>query len=276
MMPTCPASCGTCYLMDPKVDCSARKPGLPVTLAPGQLPQQFVEIVSKFPELEPKVLHSTDPHVLYLGKFLDDAEIAALLAGYKEAGHRFATSTELDAATPTTKRRTSESMPCNSARCWNDERVLAVHQRATEVLGMPLNHQEFIQIVKYEPGQQYRQHYDTSNTYHEWPQGHRVFTMFLYLSDVEAGGETIFPNLGISVKPRKGAALVWSNVEANNTAQLARDSVHAGGEVQAGTKLAANMWMYQHDYRTPWKCGWLRDVMHGRLGYNTPKSRYRL
>ena len=37
-------------------------------------------------------------------------------------------------------------------------------------------------------GQQYVNHHDTSNTYHKWPQGHRVFTLFLYLSDVEKGG----------------------------------------------------------------------------------------
>jgi prolyl 4-hydroxylase len=36
------------------------------------------------------------------------------------------------------------------------------------------------------------------------PAGHRIYTMFLYFSDVEEGGETDFPDLGISVRPKKG------------------------------------------------------------------------
>ena len=33
--------------------------------------------------------------------------------------------------------------------------------------------------------------------------------MLMYLSDVEEGGETVFPNVGISIKPKKGNALFW-------------------------------------------------------------------
>lgn len=36
-------------------------------------------------------------------------------------------------------------------------------------------------------------------------------TMLIYLSDVKEGGYTLFPTLGIKVKPRKGSALLWPN-----------------------------------------------------------------
>lgn len=36
-------------------------------------------------------------------------------------------------------------------------------------------------------------------------------TLLTYLSDVEEGGETFFPTLGIKVKARKGSAVVWPN-----------------------------------------------------------------
>ena len=45
----------------------------------------------------------------------------------------------------------------------------------------------------------------------------RVLTVFFYLSDVEEGGETAFPNAisedggeGLLVKPAKGKMVVWA------------------------------------------------------------------
>jgi len=275
MVPRCPVSCKTCYLRDPNVQCQ-RRPDAASTLLPNELPQKFEKIVRDFPELEPEILRATDPHILYFGNFLSDDEISDLLAGYNEAGHRFAGSTELDGTGKSVNRRTSQSMPCNSAACWNDERVLHVHERASKVLGMPLAHQEFIQIVKYEKGQQYVNHHDTSNTYHKWPQGHRVFTLFLYLSDVEEGGDTVFPRIGVNVKPKKGAAVLWSNVKAADPGVLEDLSLHAGSQVEKGTKVAGNLWIYQHDFRSTWTCGWFKDIMHGHLGIKSEQSRYRL
>ena len=37
-------------------------------------------------------------------------------------------------------------------------------------------------------------------------------TFMIYLSDVQAGGHTIFPQAGISVQPKMGDALFWFNV----------------------------------------------------------------
>jgi hypothetical protein len=145
--------------------------------------------------------------------------------------------------------------------CWRDPRVLKVHERVSNVTGQPLVNQEFIQIVKYEIGQQYVDHHDTSDGYKQFPQGHRVYTLFLYLSDVDEGGETNFPLLNIAVKPKKGAAVLWSNVEKDNVEEVAEKSQHAALPVTAGTKVAANLWMYQYNYRDPWMCEYWKSVM---------------
>ena len=89
-------------------------------------------------------------------------------------------------------------------------------------------------------------------------------------------GETEFVDLGLRIKPKKGAALLWANVKSGDPTQLERASLHAGREVMHGTKIAANMWMYQYDYRTVWSCAWHRDLVHGKLGYDTPPSQYRI
>lgn len=40
-------------------------------------------------------------------------------------------------------------------------------------------------------------------------EGVRILTVFLYLNDVEEGGGTDFPKLGITVEPKKGKAVIW-------------------------------------------------------------------
>lgn len=52
-------------------------------------------------------------------------------------------------------------------------------------------------------------------------------TLMVYLNDVEEGGHTLFPTLGIKVKPGRGSALVWPNQPSLK---------HAGDRVLEGEK----------------------------------------
>ena len=131
-----------------------------------------------------------------------------------------------------------------------------MHAIAERVLGIPLVKQEFIQIVRYEPGQQYKAHWDTSPIYHTWPQGHRVLTLFLYLSDVEEGGETNFPNLKLKVPPAKGKALLWPSVLDEDLNKQERRTYHEALPVIKGQKIAANAWIHLYNFHVPnhWGC----------------------
>ena len=48
----------------------------------------------------------------------------------------------------------------------------------------------------------------------DYIQGERLMTFMVYLSDVEAGGHTVFPNLGLSVPPVRGSALFWHTINS--------------------------------------------------------------
>jgi hypothetical protein len=50
-----------------------------------------------------------------------------------------------------------------------------------------------------EPGQYYRVHHDYGVSQRKLACGPRILTFFLYLSDVEEGGETNFPRIDIKV-----------------------------------------------------------------------------
>jgi hypothetical protein len=122
------------------------------TVEKGDLKARFERIVASNPEMEPVLLHTEDPLLIYFEKFLDSETIADLLQAYTDAGLGFERSKELDSNEGQEDRRTSESIQCNTAACWRDPRVLKVHEIVTKVTGQQLHNQEFIQIVKYEEG----------------------------------------------------------------------------------------------------------------------------
>ena len=71
--------------------------------------------------------------------------------------------------------------------------------------------------------------------------GARFITFMIYLSDVLSGGRTVFPQLGLSVKPVKGSAMFWFNIGP----KMHYDSriVHLGCPVMHGNKWIANKWI---------------------------------
>jgi prolyl 4-hydroxylase len=76
-------------------------------------------------------------------------------------------------------------------------------------------------------------------------------TLFLYLNDVEEGGETHFPHIDTVVKPKRGRAVLWPSVlnEAPNIKDFRTE--HEAWAVKKGIKYGANAWMHQRDYRVP-------------------------
>ena len=45
--------------------------------------------------------------------------------------------------------------------------------------------------------------------------GQRIGTLIMYLNDVEEGGETIFPEIGFSVAPRRGHAVYFGYCDSH-------------------------------------------------------------
>ena len=103
---------------------------------------------------------------------------------------------------------------------------------------------------QYAKGQFYRTHHDYIDYQLERPCGVRMLTFFLYLNDdgLEGGG-TNFPDLDITVMPKKGRALLWPSVLNESANEIDERTLHQALPVEAGTKFAANAWMHQGDYK---------------------------
>lgn len=153
-------------------------------------------------------------------------------------------------------RRTSENAWCSSHQgCREEDLPQKLHQRIAHVLRIPPENSEDFQLLKYEKGQFYRTHHDYIGHQKNRQCGPRILTFFLYLSDVEEGGGTDFPQLNITVMPKKGSALLWPSVL--NADPFAEDKrmMHQALDVVSGIKYGANAWIHMFDYVTPQKKG---------------------
>jgi len=90
----------------------------------------------------------------------------------------------------------------------------------------------------------YKNHTDCVVEYND--KRDRFATILVYLRDVEEGGETKFPQLGISVKPRKGLALVWNSM--NSRGECDPTSLHNAAKVIKGHKFIIQRWYYYHNF----------------------------
>ncbi len=132
------------------------------------------------------------------------------------------------------------------ALCWLQERMLA-H------LGLPISQAEPLVLLRYMPSEEYKPHRDylppsaPGNTKRPNEPGQRVHTVFSYLADVDDGGETEFPLLGVRIEPKQGRVVHFINLLPNGEPDPR--TLHAGLPVRAGTKWLATLWTRERRYR---------------------------
>lgn len=123
--------------------------------------------------------------------------------------------------------------------------VNAINRRIAAFSGTSLEQGEPLQILRYGVGGEYRTHMDGIAN----EPNQRILTVLVYLSDDYEGGETAFPRTGLSVRGRKGDALLFRNVDAGDRPDPL--SLHAGLPVTRGTKLIATRWIRRSRFAYP-------------------------
>jgi prolyl 4-hydroxylase len=118
-----------------------------------------------------------------------------------------------------------------------DPAVHALNRRLAAASGTFYEQGEPLQVLRYRPGQQYRNHLD----FIPGADNVRVKTVLVYLNEGYGGGETRFVKTGLDVAGRKGDALVFRNSGPDRRADPM--SEHAGLPVTSGTKLLASRWI---------------------------------
>ncbi|KAA0720544.1 Prolyl 4-hydroxylase subunit alpha-2 [Triplophysa tibetana] len=139
-----------------------------------------------------------------------------------------------------------------------DPVVERVNQRIQDITGLSVDTAELLQVANYGVGGQYEPHYDFSrkdepDAFKSLGTGNRVATYLHYMTDVEAGGATVFPDFGAAIRPRKGTAVFWYNLFKSGEGDYR--TRHAACPVLVGSKWVSNKWIHERgqEFRRP--CG---------------------
>jgi prolyl 4-hydroxylase len=118
-------------------------------------------------------------------------------------------------------------------------------QRTKALTNLTLDTVEEFQVLNYGIGGHYEPHYDFARphevTFEEY-RGNRIATVIFYMSNVHAGGRTVFNKIGVGSMPEKGSCLVWFNLLQNGDGDY--DTMHAGCPVLSGNKWVVNKWFH--------------------------------
>lgn len=135
----------------------------------------------------------------------------------------------------------------------SDPIIMEIIVRIANIVNLPLENAEALQIVKYEPNGYYNEHHDSCCDEHQLCTefikrgGQRVKTVLIYLNDEFTEGATNFPVLNKKFKPPKYSAVIF-NPLAKNSNKCHPKAIHAGLPVKTGIKYIANLWFREQKF----------------------------
>ena len=176
---------------------------------------------------------STAPRVLMVEGFLNADECERIIA---MASDKMDRSTIAEAGT---EAKNGIGSARTSSTAWltkdSDLLVTDIRERVADLVKVPMHLAEDMQVLHYSKSEHYWAHHDyfDPNIYRGFvtsPGQNRFITVFFYLSDVEEGGETVFPfangddrrvtdfadcSRGLRVKPKAGNAIIFYSLLAD-------------------------------------------------------------
>ncbi len=179
-----------------------------------------------------------EPLVVVLGNVLSDSECDELIEHSRERLQR----SKIGEDRSVNSIRTSSGVFCEQT-----ETITRIEKRISQIMNIPIEHGDGLQVLRYTPGQEYKPHYDFFAETSPASTNNRISTLVMYLNDVEQGGETVFPLLHLSVFPTKGMAVYFEYFYRNQ--EVNEFTLHAGAQVIHGEKWVATMWMRRQSFR---------------------------
>lgn len=186
-------------------------------------------------ELKAFVVHQ-EPRMSVVPNFLTDEEAEHLLQlaepswtpSLVGSGTYKTADESKDLKNKPSQNRTSYSCMLRSGQT---DIVKGVEFRLAQLAGIDVDYLERLNMVRYAPGQFFNKHHDGR---------FRPKTVFVYLNDLPEGdgGETFFPELGVKFVPRKGCAVMWSNILSEQKEDLRM--VHMGLAPETAIKYGVN------------------------------------
>ncbi len=222
---------------------TAQAAALPVPL---RVPQLAIDDSPLYLQLEDRrvtvLATMSDPSIVVIGDFLSSEECDGLIEGAKPRMARSLTVATKTGGEELNADRTSNGM--FYARAEN-ELIARIERRLAQLTRWPVENGEGLQILHYQPGAEYKPHYDYFDpTEPGTPTilkrgGQRVATIIMYLHEPTQGGGTVFPDVKLQVAPKRGNAVFFSYDRPHPSSK----SLHGGAPVIEGEKWIATKWL---------------------------------
>ena len=189
------------------------------------------------------------PRVVLFGNLLSDEECDLLISQSRDKLQRSSVVNASTGAYDVHPHRTSSGTYFKRGE---NELLERIEKRIAELVDCPIEQGEPIQVLHYEPGGEYKPHYDYFDPSHPGNTevlaqgGQRIATLIMYLNDVTRGGSTVFPEIGLDVLPRKGHAVYFAYCDEAGALDVR--TLHGGSPVGSGEKWIATKWFRQKPY----------------------------
>ncbi|KAM1047594.1 hypothetical protein ACFX13_027506 [Malus domestica] len=206
---------------------------------------------------------SWEPRAFVYHNFLTKEECEYLIDLAKPTMHKSSVVDSETGKSRDSRVRTSSGTFLARGR---DKIIRNIEKKIANFTFLPVEQGEGLQVLHYEVGQKYEPHFDYfQDDFNTKNGGQRIATVLMYLSDVEEGGETVFPaakgnissvpwwyelsecgKKGLSVKPKMGDALLFWSMRPD--ASLDPSSLHGGCPVIKGNKWSSTKWIRVSEY----------------------------
>lgn len=135
---------------------------------------------------------------------------------------------------------------------WAHPALSGLAESLSDIVRLPPENADKVKLLHYCGQEKFDVHHDAyQNDLYGAQQlrngGQRLFTTICYLNDVAEGGETVFPELKLAVRPQAGRVLVFANT-VPGTAEPHPHALHAGTPVKSGEKWVLSLWWRQFPY----------------------------
>ena len=187
------------------------------------------------------------PRVVVFGGLLSDEECDALINAARPRLSRSLTVATKTGGEEVNADRTSQGMFFQRGE---SALITKIEARIAKLVNWPEINGEGIQVLQYVPGTEYKPHYDYFDPSEPGTAtilkrgGQRVGTIVMYLSEPEKGGGTVFPNVHLSVAPKRGNAVFFSYERPDPSTR----TLHGGAPVTAGEKWIATKWLREREF----------------------------
>jgi prolyl 4-hydroxylase len=188
------------------------------------------------------VMAMQSPRIVVVADLLSADECGELIALARSRLTRSETVETATGGSAVNAARTSDGMffkPAEFPVC------ARLEERLAALVDWPIENGEGLQVLHYRPGAEYRPHYDYFDPAEPGTStilkrgGQRVASIVCYLNTPDAGGATVFPDIGLEVAAVQGNAVFFSYDRPHPSTR----TLHGGAPVTAGEKWVATKWL---------------------------------